>query len=314
VPSVRKVPLALKPARNCCGRAALAILRRLTTIAALLAMVAPVGAAESTARGAYLAAAAGCDHCHTDAEHQGRPYAGGRALETPFGTVWSPNITPDRETGIGRWRFADFERALRWGIAPDDSHYLPAFPFPFYDRLTVGDVVDLKAFLDSLPTVSQVNRVEGPDTFSAVRARAAITVLAEPFSGPRVPDPSKDKTWNRGAYLVATVGRCGDCHTPRNWFGARDQQRALSGASAGPGGKAVPNITPDPETGIGDWSEEDIVALLTSGQTPEFDFVGGAMAEIVRNTSRLDDTDRQAIAVYLKSLPAIPSQSKHKGR
>jgi mono/diheme cytochrome c family protein len=257
-----------------------------------------------------LAEAAGCDQCHTDTEHKGPPYTGGRALETPFGTGWSPNITPDRETGIGRWDFADFERALRWGIAPDDSHYLPAFPFPFYDRLTANDVVDLKTFLNTLTAVSQVNRSEGTGGFSAVRARSAIAVLAEPFPGPLAPDPAKSEVWNRGAYLVEAVGRCGDCHTLRNWLGATDRHRALAGSSAGPGGKAVPNITPDPQTGIGEWSEEDIVTLLTSGQTPEFDFVGGAMAEIVRNTSRLVDADRRAIAVYLKSLPPIVSQKR----
>lgn len=288
------------------------ILPRILRLApiALLLFSSPAAAADSIARGAYLAAAAGCEQCHTDAEHQGRPYAGGRALATPFGTAWSPNITPDRETGVGRWRFADFERGLRWGIAPDDSHYLPVFPFPFYDRLTTKDVVDLKAFLDSLPAVSQVNRAEGTGVFSAVRARAALAVIAEPFSGPLAPDPARDETWNRGAYLVVTVGRCGDCHTPRNWLGASDRQRAFSGASAGPGGKAVPNITPDPQTGIGEWSEEDIVTLLTSGQTPEFDFVGGAMAEIVRNTARLHDADRRAIAVYLKSLTPIVSRKR----
>jgi mono/diheme cytochrome c family protein len=264
----------------------------------------------SVERGAYLAGAAGCDQCHTDTEHQGRPYAGGRALETPFATAWSPNITPDRETGIGRWGFADFERALRWGIAPDDSHYLPAFPFPFYNRFTEQDVRDLRAFLNSLPAVSRVNRREGAGGLSTVRARAAIGVLAEPFPGPFTPDPAKSEVWNRGAYLVKTVGRCGDCHTPRNWLGATDPHRPLGGSSAGPGGKAVPNITPDPQTGIGEWSEEDIVTLLTTGQTPEFDFIGGAMAEIVRNTSRLVDADRRAIAVYLKSLPPIVSQKR----
>jgi mono/diheme cytochrome c family protein len=267
-------------------------------------------AAQSIARGKYLAEAAGCDQCHTDTEHQGRPYAGGRALETPFGTAWSPNITPDRETGIGRWRLADFLRALRSGIAPDDSHYLPIFPFPYYDRLTTEDVADLKAFLDSLPAVSQVNQSEGRTVFSGVRARAALVVLAEPFPGPFAPDPAKSEAWNRGAYLVATVGRCSDCHSPRNWLGARDSRRAFSGSSAGPGGKAAPNITPDPQTGIGDWTEDDVVTLLTSGQTPEFDFVGGAMSEIVRNTSRLADADRRAIAVYLKSLPPVASQKR----
>lgn len=255
-----------------------------------------------------MAAAAGCDQCHTDVKSGSRTYAGGRSLETPFGVVFSPNITPDRETGIGGWRFSDFTRALRWGTAPDDSHYLPVFPFPFYNRLADRDIEDLKAFLETVPAISQVNRGGEPSVLSAAWTRAAIAVVAERFPGPWNPDPSGDPIWNRGAYLVSTVGRCGDCHTPRNVFGAPDRERLFAGASAGPGRKAVPNITPDPETGIGKWSEQDITILLRDGQTPEFDFVGGAMAEIVRNTSRLDDTDRRAIAVYLKSLPAIRSQ------
>jgi mono/diheme cytochrome c family protein len=261
-------------------------------------------------RGAYLAAAAGCDQCHTDVKNGGRPYAGGRAIETPLGIVFSPNITPDRETGIGHWRFADFTRALRWGIAPDDSHFSPAFPFAFYNRLTDEDVAALKAFLETVPAASQVNRPGDAGVVSAVRARAALVVVAERFPGRWTPDTSRGATWNRGGYLVSTVGRCGDCHTPRNFFGAPDPARSLAGTSAGPGGKMVPNITPDPETGIGKWSEEDIINLLKNGQEPDFDFVGGAMGEIVRNTSRLDDADRRAIAVYLKSLPAIRSQKK----
>ncbi len=254
-------------------------------------------------RGAYLAGAAGCEQCHTDAVNGGRPYAGGRALETSYGTVFSPNITPDRETGIGRWLLEDLEQALRWGIAPDGSHYLPAFPFPFYNRLAPDDLIDLKAFLDGLPAVSQVNIATPPTLFSATRA--AIAVVAQCFPGPWQPDATKDAAWNRGAYLVATIGRCGDCHTPRNWLGALEPARLLAGTSSGPGGKAVPNITPDPETGLGKWSTEDIVTLLRDGQTPEFDFVGGAMAEVVRNTSRLTDADRRAIALYLRSLPTI---------
>jgi mono/diheme cytochrome c family protein len=203
---------------------------------------------------------------------------------------------------------ADFEQALRWGIAPDGSHYLPAFPFPFYNRLTHEDLDDLKAFLDGLPAVSQVNRTAGPTLFSA--ARAAITVVAEHFPGPWRPDATKNGAWNRGAYLVATIGRCGDCHTPRDWLGAPEPARLLAGIPAGPGRKAVPNITPDSETGIGRWSIEDIVTLLRDGQTPDFDFIGGAMAEIVRNTSRFTDDDRRAIAVYLQSLPAVHFRAK----
>jgi mono/diheme cytochrome c family protein len=272
---------------------------------------APTAAGAASAdHGAYLAAAAGCDQCHTDSKNGGRPYTGGRALETRFGTVFAPNITPDRETGIGLWGLADFERAMRWGIAPDDSHYLPVFPFPFYNRLTHDDLTDLKAFLDSLPSVSRVNDAALSSIFSTVRVRAAMIIVDEHFAGPWQDDATRGSVWNRGAYLVATVGRCGDCHTPRNWLGSRDLSRRLGGAVAGPNGKAAPNISPDPETGIGKWSEDDIVALLKDGQTPEFDFVGGAMAEIVKNTTRLTDADRRAIAVYLRTLPAVRSETR----
>ena len=281
--------------------------------AILLALGGFAGTAEEVgpaARGAYLAAAAGCDQCHTDAKNGGEPYAGGRALETSFGTIFTPNITPDRETGIGRWSLADFTRALRWGIAPDGSQYSPAFPFAFYSRLSDRDLADLKAFLDSLSAVSQVNTASLSGMFAAARTRASIIAVAERFPGPWQADATKDPEWNRGAYLVATIGRCGDCHTPRNWLGVRNTERQLAGTSAGPGGKAVPNITPDRETGIGRWSRDDVMALLKDGQTPDFDFVGGAMAEIVKNTTRLTDADRSAIATYLRSLPAIPSESK----
>ena len=138
------------------------------------------------------------------------------------------------------------------------------------------------------------------------------TVVAERFPGPWQPDATKEAAWNRGAYLVAAIARCGDCHTPRDWLGAPEPARLLGGTLAGPGGKAVPNITPDPETGIGKWSVEDVENLLRNGQTPDFDFVGGAMAEIVRNTSRLTDADRAAIALYLRSLPPVHFRTRIK--
>lgn len=263
---------------------------------------------DAVARGAYLAAAAGCGKCHTDAEHKGAPYAGGRTLGTPYGAIVTPNITPDRRTGIGGWRFPDFEKAMRWGIAPDDSHYLPAFPFPYYNRLSRNDLGDLWAFLHTIAPVSRSNHSGGRAPFAA--ARAAVTVAASPFRGPWRPDPSRDAVWNRGAYLVATIGRCGDCHTPRNWLGAPIPERALAGVPAARGGHAVPNITPDKKTGIGRWSIADIVTLLTDGQLPDFDFVGGAMSEIVDNTSHLDAADRRAIAVYLQALKPVRSREK----
>ena len=160
----------------------------------------------------------------------GRPFAGGRAIETTIWNAGTPNITPDPNTGIGRWRLADLTWAMRWGVAPDTSHYLPAFPFPYYNRLSVRDLEDLEAFLDSLPAVSQLNRAGDRAPFAAVRG--AVVVLASQFSGPWRPYPSKDALWNRGAYLVATVGRCGDCHTPRNWLGG-SRSRSRSGRRFG---------------------------------------------------------------------------------
>ena len=258
------------------------------------------------ARGAYLAGAAGCDQCHSDIEHGGQAYAGAPPFATRYGQIATPNLTPDRATGIGGWSLADFTRAVRWGVAPDDSHYVPSFPYLFYNRLTDGDLADLKAFLDSLPPVSRRD-LEGADSTALVaRARAALAVALTPLPGGWRPDPAKDPVWNRGAYLVASVGRCGDCHTPRNWLGISDSERFLAGSPVGPDGKKVPNITQDTKTGIGNWSEQDIVGVLTDGHTPDFDFVAGPMAEIVKNTMRLTEEDRRAIAVFLRSVPAKP--------
>jgi mono/diheme cytochrome c family protein len=253
------------------------------SLAALLLLLA--GSPEATAadpdavaRGAYLSAAAGCGQCHTDAKNNGPAYAGGRVIATEFGTIVTPNITPDRANGIGGWSNADFIRAMRWGIAPDGTQYVTAFPFPYFARLTDSDLADLKAFLDSLAPVSRPGLGAASSLALPARARAAVgqAVAANSAASPA---PSAPKI-ARGAYLVTTIGRCGDCHTPLTWFGA-----------------------PDPKTGIGGWSEDEIASLLKDGGTPDGDFVGGAMAEIVRNTERLTDDDRHAIAAYLKALP-----------
>jgi len=265
----------------------------------------PAAAAADNAaitRGAYLAAAAGCDQCHTDSKNRGAPYAGGRVMLSAFGRIATPNITPDKTTGIGAWSDRNFGQAMRWGIAPDGTHYVPAFPFPDFARLTDADLADLKAFLDSLrPVTRSVAGAEG--LALAERARAAIGVALS--DEPRAPGGSAgsgDPAIARGAYLVDAVGHCRDCHTPRTWLGAPDPDRDLAGARGGIWGGA-PNITPDAKTGIGGWSTDEIVALLKEGITPDNDFVGGAMAEIVHNTARLTDDDRRAIAVYLKTLP-----------
>jgi mono/diheme cytochrome c family protein len=274
-----------------------------------LAAVLPSAAADeaAVARGAYLAAAAGCDGCHTDTKNGGAPFAGGRAMATEFGTITTPNITPDA-TGIGGWSLVDFIRAMRWGITPDGTHYVTAFPFPYFARMTDGDLTDLKAYLDSLTPVTRPDTGRADSLALLARARAAIGVALMPVAALlpyKAANPDTDVAVARGAYLVATVGRCGDCHTPRTSLGAPDPSRELAGSKGGIiEGKRAPNITPDAKTGIGGWSKDDILYLLKVGGTPDGDFVGGSMAEIVRNTARLTDDDRCAIAAYLKVLPA----------
>ncbi len=266
------------------------------------------GDAVTAARGAYLANAADCEACHTDREHGGQPYAGGRALATPFGTFYSPNITPDPETGIGRWSDEQFLRALRDGVRPDGANYFPVFPYPSFTKITDADARAIKAYLFSLPAVRQANRthdVSFPVSWRFLQDGWKLLFFSP---GPFRAAPERSEAYNRGAYLVSALAHCGECHTPRNWFGATEPDRFLAGNPDGPDGKKVPNITPDRKTGIGNWSEDDIIGVLTDGHTPDFDFVGGGMAEVVKSTSHLTDADRRAIALYLRSLPAIPSR------
>jgi mono/diheme cytochrome c family protein len=282
-------------------------------VSLLLAGTAAASAADrdAVARGAYLATAGDCVACHTDSEHHGRSYAGGRAIPTPFGTFYSPNITPDPETGIGGWSDAQFLRALHDGVGPDGANYFPVFPYPSFTRILDADALVIKAYLFSLPAVRQNDRRD--DVWFPFSWRFLQNFWKWLFFTPGRfhPVPGRDAAYNRGAYLVTALAHCGECHTPRNWFGAMEGDRFLAGTKDGPDGKPVPNITPDPETGIGKWSEDDIVGLLTDGHTPDFDFVGGPMAEVVKSTSQLTEADRRAIAVYLKSVaPVSTPESK----
>ncbi len=262
--------------------------------------------AASVERGAYVFAAAGCAECHTDKKGHGKPLAGGRALKTPFGTFYSPNITPDPQYGIGRWSDADFRRALREGIGPNGTHYFPVFPYPSFTNMTDADIRDLRAYLVTLRPVAQPNKphqIKFPFGFRPLMAVWNRLYLAR---GPFRPDPARSAAWNRGAYLVQALGHCGECHTPRDALGALDWDRPLSGTERGPEGNTVPNITPDKETGIGDWSERDIAYLLETGFKPDGDVVADGMSEVVDDsTSRLGPEDRAAIAQYLKSLAPI---------
>lgn len=296
---------------------------RKVALAALLtaaAVSSTEAAAEPSAeRGRTLFDAAGCAGCHTpkaDRASDGKAgvlAAGGRALKTPFGTFYSPNITPDVATGIGAWAQADLRRALHDGRAPDGSAYFPAFPYTSYTAMTDADVADLWAYLKTLPPVTRANRphdVAAPFGWR-LSAWAWRTLFFTP--GRFAPDPGRSAAENRGAYLVGVLGHCGECHTPRNSLGVLDPARAYAGTDADAHGEAVPNITPDRETGIGKWSDGDFKSLFTLGMLPDTDFVGSAMAEVVdRTTSRWTAEDRAAATAFLRALPPIRNKLKTK--
>ena len=264
------------------------------------------GGAASVERGAYIFAAAGCAECHTDKKGHGKPLAGGRALKTAFGVFYSPNITADPQYGIGRWSDADFRRGLREGIGPDGTHYFPVFPYPSFTKMTDEDIRDLKAYLFTLPPVAQPNKPHEVKFPFGFRPLMEVWNRLYLKRGPFRPNSASSASWNRGAYLVKALGHCGECHTPRNALGALDWDRPLSGTEQGPEGNTVPNITPDKETGIGGFSEQDITYLLETGFKPDGDVVADGMREVVDDsTSKLSPDDRAAIAQYLKSVPPI---------
>lgn len=257
------------------------------------------------ARGEYLMRAGGCLACHTDENGGGAPFAGNRALETPFGTFYSPNITPDPETGIGGWSDADFITAMRKGEAPDGSTYFPVFPYPSYTGMRDEDMLAIKAFLFSLEPIRNETRDHEVGVPFGWRFLQNGWQMMNFEEGPLEDDPDKSESWNRGRYLVHALAHCGECHTPRGMTGGLDQDMFLAGTPDGPDGELVPNITPH-ETGIADWSEGDIVTVLKDGLKPNWDNVQGSMGEAVRDgLSFLTDEDLTAIALYLKSVPPI---------
>ena len=278
---------------------------RLVLTLALLAASPAAAQPDLVTRGEYLVHAADCYSCHT-VPGGGKPFAGGRALKTPFGTFYTPNITPDRETGIGAWTDADFLRALRDGVGPNGENYFPVFPYPSFTRITDDDARAIKAYLFSLPPVRQSNRPhEVPFPFSLRWLQSGWKFLYFAH-GPFQPLPGLNAEQNRGAYLVTARSHCGECHTPRNAFGAVRPDMALAGTRDGPDGELVPNITPDKQTGIGQWDKSDLADLLQTGQTPEQSNVKGAMKEAVQDGLKyLTDADRKAIAEYIFAQPPI---------
>ncbi len=257
-------------------------------------------------RGEYIFRASGGCSCHTDADRGGAFMAGGRALQTPFGAIYSTNITPDPETGIGRWSDGDFLRAMREGIAPDGSHYYPAFPYTSFTRMRTRDVLDLKAYLFSLPAVKKENLSNQlPPPFSW-RSTLALWKMMHFAEGTFTEDASQSEAWNRGAYLVEAVAHCAECHTERTATGGLRQDRAYAGTAVGPEGEMAPNITPDRATGVGAWSMPDMTWYLQSGLEPDGDSVQGVMWEVIeQGYQHLSEEDLEAIALYLRSLAPI---------
>jgi mono/diheme cytochrome c family protein len=277
-------------------------------LAASSVAVAATAVADDSAvrRGEYVFRVAGCLGCHTDVKAKGPALAGGRALKTPFGTFYSPNITPDPTHGIGAWSEADFRQALRHGVAPDGSHYFPAFPYAAYTRMADADVAALWAYLRTQPAVAVANNAHDLSFPFNLRFMVGAWKWLYFEAGAFAPDPTRPDSWNRGAYLVEALGHCGECHTPRTWLGGLDGDRRMAGTRDGPEGEKVPNITPEPVTGIGNWSDSELSDLFRIGMLPDGDFAGSVMAEVVEHSTQyLTPDDQQAIIAYLRALPAV---------
>lgn len=254
-------------------------------------------------RGEYLSKAGGCLGCHTEEKDKAVPYAGGRALKTPFGTFYGPNITPHPQAGIGRWSEADFIRALREGRRPDGAHYFPAFPYPSFTLITDADLRDLFAYLRTVQPSERANQEHDLGFLYRWRFLAGIWKWLFFTPGPFAPDPAQSAVLTRGRYLTTALGHCGECHTPRNFLGATKRDRFLAGEKS-----EAPNLTP---TRLGKKSDGEIKEFLRTAMTPEGDVAAASMAEVVQNTtSQLTPQDLDALVAFLRSLPPLPEEGK----
>ena len=261
----------------------------------------PVDAADLVKKGEYLARAGDCIACHTT--RGGAPMAGGLPMATPFGTLYSPNLTPDDETGIGTWSQDDFYRAMHTGRAKDGSLLYPVFPFVSYTKVTRADSDAIYAYLRSIQPVHQANKANGmPFPFNNRNTLIGWRTLFF-REGEYKADPTKSVEWNRGAYLVQGLGHCSMCHTSINALGAANQNAAFAGGLIPLQNWYAPSLTSNKEAGLGDWDIEDITSLLKTGVSQR-GAVYGPMAEVVHNSLQyMSNDDVHSMAVYLKSLP-----------
>lgn len=280
--------------------------------AILLALCAAPALAQGDAkRGEYIAKAAGCVGCHTDKAKDGPPFAGGRALKTPFGTFYGPNITPDPQAGIGRWNEADFLRALSHGERPDGANYFPAFPYTAFTGMAEQDIRDLWAYLRSIPPNPRPNQPH------ELKFPYGLRFLVTPWKwlfftpGPAPVQSQLTPVQQRGRYLVQALAHCGECHTVRNSLGATKKDRFLAGAFDA-AGKKIPNLTP---ARLKTWTDTELKTFFETGETADGDSASEAMAEVIRNTtSRLTPADLNALIAYLRSVPPLPDEDKPKGK
>jgi mono/diheme cytochrome c family protein len=254
--------------------------------------------------------AGGCSSCHAVPGQPDRTrLGGGLAIPSPFGTFYAPNISPDPVDGIGRWTEAEFVRAVTKGISPAGFHYFPAFPYTSYQHARPEDIRDLFTYLRTLVPVS--GRVRDHDVPFPFNIRRNIGIWKWLFldGKPFVPDAARSDRWNRGAYLVNSLGHCAECHSPRNLLGGIIAAQRFAGGPNPEGEGWVPNIT---QKELGEWSESDIAYFLETGQLPDGDTAGGSMARVIRNISQLNPADRAAIADYIKSLPPVDGPPRPK--
>jgi mono/diheme cytochrome c family protein len=259
---------------------------------------------ETIAHGKALVEAGDCASCHT--ADPAKPFAGGKRIDTPFGGIYSPNLTPDRDTGIGGWSDADFYGALRYGLDPDGSRYYPAFPYPYFTKLTRPDIVAIRAYLATLTPFE--SEAPPPELRFPLNFRVVMRAWNYLFLRPGILDPDQQKgtDWNRGRYLVEGIGHCGACHTPKNIFGADKRGQAFAGGVVQ--GWFAPRLDAAERSGLKSWSIDDIAEYLQSGRNGK-SHADGLMAEVVVNsTSKMSDADIRAMAIYLKALPEGPPE------
>lgn len=257
-------------------------------------------------KGEQLFWAGGCASCHAAPNSTGdalKVLAGGRVLSSPFGTFHIPNISPDPGAGIGDWTLAEFGNAMTRGVGPDGEHLYPSFPYGSYARLSAKDINDLFGYLKTLPASSNIAPPHELQFPYNIRLAVGGWKFLYFNDQPRVELASADEKVRRGQFLAEGPGHCGECHTPRNALGGFEPDRWLAGGPNPEGRGTIPNITPGSRD-IGSWSEGDIATYLETGFTPDYDSVGGSMVEVQQNLAHLPKSDLEAIAAYLKAVPA----------